>query len=322
MPTDDGRTVLLLSDNVWNAHRERIERVAPGMVPLVYEGDQPFPDEVLETVDIAFFSSDCWPERTRGIILSITNAKNLKWLQTFSAGVDSPFFVQLMERGVTLSNSSGATASPIAQTAILYMLALSRDMRTWMRNQDDKKWQQHKIDELDGASLAVVGMGPIGMEIARIGVALNMKVEAVRRTARGDEPCPTFSMHELHDVLGRADWVASALPLTPDTRHVFDTKAFAAMRPGARFINVGRGELVDEQALVAALQSGHLAGAGLDVFATEPLPAESPLWGMDNVIVTPHNSGSSTTSNRRSEEIFLDNLERWVAGTPLNNLVG
>ena len=135
MPTDDGRTVLLLSDNVWNAHRERIERVAPGMVPLVYEGDQPFPDEVLETVDIAFFSSDCWPERTRGIILSITNAKNLKWLQTFSAGVDSPFFVQLMERGVSLSNSSGATASPIAQTAILYMLALSRDMRTWMRNQ-------------------------------------------------------------------------------------------------------------------------------------------------------------------------------------------
>ena len=321
MANEDGRTVLLLSDNVWNAHREHIMRVAPGIDPLVYEGDEPFPDEVLDTVDIAFFSSDCWPERTRGIILSIMNAKNLKWLQTFSAGVDSPFFVQLMERGVTLTNSSGATASPIAQTAILYMLALSRDMRTWMRNQDERKWQQHKIDELDGASLAVIGMGPIGMEIARIGVAMNMKVEAVRRAAKGDEPCPTFPMSDLHAVLGRADWVASALPLTPDTRQVFDAAAFAAMRTGARFINVGRGELVDEDALVAALRSGHLAGAGLDVFATEPLPEDSPLWGMDNVIVTPHNSGSSTTSNQRSEAIFLDNLERWTNGAALNNLV-
>ena len=128
-------------------------------------------------------------------------------------------------------------------------------------------------------------------------------------------------MSELHQVLGRADWVASALPLTPDTRHVFDAGAFAAMRTGARFINVGRGELVDEDALVAALRAGHLAGAGLDVFATEPLPADSPLWEMDNVIVTPHNSGSSTTSNQRSEAIFLDNLERWANGTPLNNLV-
>ena len=322
MADEDGRTVLLLSDNVWNAHRDHILRVAPGISALVYEGDEPFPDDVLDTVDIAFFSSDCWPERTRGIILSIMNARNLRWLQTFSAGVDSPFFVQLMERGVTLTNSSGATASPIAQTAILYMLALSRDMRTWMRNQDERKWQQHRIDELDGASLAVVGMGPIGMEIARIGVALNMKVEAVRRAARGDEPCPTHPMSELHSVLSRADWVASALPLTPDTRRVFDTRAFAAMRTGARFINVGRGELVDEDALIAALRSGHLAGAGLDVFATEPLPGDSPLWGMDNVIVTPHNSGSSTTSNSRSEAIFLDNLERWANGAALNNLVG
>ncbi|MEY4391327.1 MAG: hypothetical protein RLZZ544_36, partial [Actinomycetota bacterium] len=170
-------------------------------------------------------------------------------------------------------------------------------------------------------SLAVIGMGPIGMEIARIGVAMNMKVEAVRRAAKGDEPCPTFPMSDLHAVLGRADWVASALPLTPDTRQVFDAGAFAAMRTGARFINVGRGELVDEDALVAALRSGHLAGAGLDVFATEPLPEDSPLWGMDNVIVTPHNSGSSTTSNQRSEAIFLDNLERWTNGAALNNLV-
>jgi phosphoglycerate dehydrogenase-like enzyme len=254
-------------------------------------------------------------------VLSIIGAANLKWLQTFSAGVDSPFFIQLMERGVTLSNASGASGSPIAQTAILYMLALSRDMRSWMRKQDRREWQQHRFDELDGASLAVIGMGPIGSEVARIAGAMGMKVEAVRRSARGDEPCPVFGFDELHAVLGRADWVVSALPLAPETRNIFGAQAFAAMRDGARFINVGRGELVDEDSLVEALRSGKLSGAALDVFVTEPLPVESPLWDMENVIITPHNSGSSRSTGARSQRIFVDNLARWSRGERLHNQV-
>lgn len=321
MPDAEGRTVLLLSDNVWNAHREEIGRTAPGVVPLVYEGDEPLPDDVLAGVDLAFFSQDCWPDRSRGIVVSILKCTNLKWLQTFSAGVDSPFFVDLMDRGVVLTNASGATASPIAQTVVMYMLALSRDLRSWMRSQDRREWNRHSFDELDGASLAVVGLGPIGLEVVRLGQALNMNVEAVRRTPRGDEPCPTFAISELHDVLSRAAWTVSALPLTPDTRGLFGAEAFAAMPDGARFVNVGRGELVDEHALVDALRGGHLAGAGLDVFATEPLPADSPLWGMDNVIITPHNSGSSTATRARGERLFLDNLAAWCAGRPLTNRV-
>lgn len=316
----DGRQVLLVSDNVWERHKEEIARVAPQVVPLVYRGDQPFPDDVLATVDIAYFSADCWPDRSRGIVLSILKSPNLKWLQTFSAGVDSQFFVDLMARGVTLTTASGAAASPIAQTVVLYMLALSRDMRQWMRKQDRREWRQQRWDELDGASLAVVGMGPIGAEVVRLATALNMDVQAVRRTPTGDEGCPAFPMSQLHDVLSRADWVVCALPLNEDTRQVFGTAAFGAMPKGARFVNVGRGELVDEDALLAALRSGHISGAALDVFSTEPLPADSPLWGMENVIITPHNSATSTSTGARSERIFLDNLRAWAGGGQMRNV--
>jgi phosphoglycerate dehydrogenase-like enzyme len=313
---------ILASDNVWRSHGERIVAVAPDAEHVVYEGTEPLPADVLAGVDVAFFSSDVWPERTRGIALSIMNTPSLRWLHSFSAGVDSPFFVQQMERGVVLTNSSGATASPIAQTAILYMLALSRDLRAWMRSQDRAEWSMHPIEELDGARLAVIGMGPIGTQIARLGAALGMSVEAVRRTPTGDEPCPTFPFSALPDVLGRADWVAVALPLADETRHLFDAGAFMRMKKGARFINVGRGELVDEPALVEALRSGHLAGAGLDVFEVEPLPGDSPLWAMDNVIVTPHNSGSSPRSAERAIDIFVENLGHWVRDEPLRNAVG
>lgn len=317
-PQDIG---LLISDNVWAREGDAIRDILPSVRPIVYEGNDPFPDDIVSSVDVAFFSNDLWPDRSRGVVLSIIQATNLKWLHTFSAGVDSPFFKQLSERGVRLSNSTGATASPIAQTAILYMLALSRNVRAWMQHQDAREWQRHEFDELDGAHLAVIGMGPIGLEIARLGVALNMTVEGIRRTPTGTEPCPTYGFDKLDEVLARADWVAVALPLTTDTTQLFSHERIARMKPGARFINVGRGELVDEPALISHLQSGHLAGAGLDVFATEPLPQDSPLWSMPNVIVTPHSSGASPSSGLRAEKIFVENFRRYVEGQPLRNEV-
>ena len=312
---------LLVSDNVWSRHADAIRAISPEITPVVYEGNEVLPDEVISTINTVFYSSDLWPDRSRGFALSILKATSVKWMHTFSAGVDSPFFVQLMERGVRLTNSSGATASPIAQTTVLYMLALSRNVRAWFQHQEKHEWARQEFAELDGARLAVLGMGPIGLEIARLGVALNMSVEAIRRTPTGSEPCPTFSFDQLPRVLAHADWVAVALPLTDDTRQIFDTKTFAIIKPGAHFINVGRGELVDEDALIAALQSGHLAGAALDVFATEPLPADSPLWDMDNVIITPHSSSASAQSGLRSEDIFVKNLARYVADEPLLNEV-
>jgi phosphoglycerate dehydrogenase-like enzyme len=321
MTTAGSDIVLLVSDNVWQRQGTNITSFAPGITPIIYEGDDPIVDDVLTNVNVAFFSSDVWPERSRGMVLSIMKSTNVKWMHTFSAGVDSPFFIQLMENGVRLTNSSGATASPIAQTAILYMLSLSRNTRAWFRHQEKHEWERHEFDELDGSRLAVVGLGPIGLEIARLGVALNMEVEGIRRTPQGNEPCPTYGFDSLNEVLGRADWVACALPLTPDTKDLFDDARFAAFKKGSRFINVGRGELVSEPALIAALQSGHLAGAGLDVFATEPLPADSPLWDFDNVIVSPHSSGGSTTSGLRAEKIFVENLRRYINNESMLNEV-
>jgi D-2-hydroxyacid dehydrogenase (NADP+) len=312
---------LLVSDNVWGRHADAIRAISPDVTPVIYEGNEVLPDEIIPTINTVFYSSDLWPERSRGFVLSILKATSVKWMHTFSAGVDSPFFVQLMERGIRLTNSSGATASPIAQTTVLYMLALSRNVRAWFQHQEKHEWTRHEFAELDGARLAVIGMGPIGIEIARLGVALNMNVEAIRRTPTGNEPCPTFSFDQLHSVLARADWVAVALPLTDNTRQIFNAETFAIMKSGACFINVGRGELVDEDSLVATLQSGRLTGAALDVFATEPLPPDSPLWDMDNVIITPHSSSASAQSGLRSEDIFLKNLARYVAGEPMVNEV-
>ncbi len=318
MATDSSH-VLLLSDNVWGRHEQEIRAIAPDMEVIVYEGEEPVAENDIKRVTIAFFSQDVWPERSRGFVLSTMNASALQWYHTFSAGVDSPFFVDLMKRGVRLTNSSGATASPIAQTAILYMLALSRNARAWFEHQDKHEWQRHNLVELDGARLAVIGMGPIGDEIARLGVALNMAVEGVRRTPTGKEPCPTFAFSELNNVLSRADWIAVALPLADETRSLFNAETFAVMKKGAHFVNVGRGELVDESALINALQSQHLAGAALDVFATEPLPEDSPLWDMKNVIITPHSSGASPKAGLRSEDMFVENLANFLNGQPLRN---
>ena len=319
MATAGKDIVMLISDNVWSRHADHIRAIVPGITPVIYEGDEVIADDVLDTINVAFFSSDLWPERSRGMVLSIIKAPNLKWMHTFSAGVDSPFFIQLMERGVRLTNSSGAAASPIAQTAILYMLALSRNVRAWFEHQNKREWQRHPFVELDGSRLAVIGMGPIGEEIARLGVALNMTVEGIRRTPTGNEPCPTFPFSELHNVLGRADWVVLALPLTPDTAQLFNAELFGHMVLGAHFVNIGRGELVDEDALIGALRSGHIAGAALDVFATEPLPEDSPLWEMDNVIITPHSSGASELSAHRSEDVFIENLPLFLSGDAMKN---
>jgi phosphoglycerate dehydrogenase-like enzyme len=313
--------VILLSDHVWERRHADISAVAPGCRAVLYVGSDPVADDALQTVTVGLLSGDVWPDRVVGLSISLLKAPHMQWLQSFSAGIDHPFFDQIRQKRIRLTTASGTSASPIAQTVVMYMLALSRDLRRWMRNQDRREWSMHPIEELDGSSLAVIGMGPIGQHVAQLGIALGMSVEAVRRRPTGEEPCPTFTVEALHDVVARADWVVVALPLTDETRGMFDQSTFAAMRPGARFINVGRGELVDETALALALTTGHLGGAGLDVFATEPLPAESPLWAMDNVIVTPHNSGASTRADERAEDLFIDNLGRYVRGEPLVNEV-
>jgi phosphoglycerate dehydrogenase-like enzyme len=238
-----------------------------------------------------------------------------------SAGVDSPVFSTFLERGVRLTTSSGATAPPIAGTVMLYLLALGRDLPRWLRAQAAHEWAPSRFRELDGQRIAVVGFGPIGQEIVRLATAFRMDPIVVRRSSRGDEPCPVRTLDEIEEVVRDVDAVVVALPLTPETRGLISADVLAAMRPNSVFVNIGRGELVDQAALTDALASGRLAGAGLDVFDPEPLPPDDPLWDLPNVIISPHMSGSSDGSARRVAEIFLDNLGRFVRGEPLRNEV-
>ncbi len=313
--------MLFCTDTAWSRYGDDLLGLAPGLQVVTLNGDELVSDDDLARVTFAFFSGDAWPQRTARFIRACLQAPNLQWLHTFSAGVDSPVFTEFVRRGVRLTNSSGSSARPIAQTVAMMILGLSRDVPAWMRAQQEHRWAPHVGEEVDGMNLAVIGMGPIGVETARLGLALGMNVVGCRRSVTGGEPCETLSWESLEYLLGWADYVVLALPLTNDTRGLIGTARLALMKPSARLINVGRGDLVAEVALIDALTNGRLAGAGLDVFATEPLGADSPLWDMPNVIITPHNSGSTALANHRGALIFLDNVGRFVSGRPFRNEV-
>ena len=277
-------------------------------------------------VETAFFSGDVFPDFSRQFFSALRKAPRLKWLHVFNVGVDHPIYSEMLGRGVRLTTSAGSTAEPIAQTAIMGLLALARGFPRWLAAQRRREWSPERKAvprDLREQTAMLLGLGKIGAEFARLARVLGLKVIGVRRGPRRDSD-PVDELHPpagLPAVLARCDWLVIACPLTPETRGLVDASLIARLPRGARIINIARGEIVAEPALVAALQSGHLAGAYLDVFEKEPLPAESPLWALPNVIVTPHNSSVASGNDRRVLEIFLDNLGRWHRGDPLVNEV-
>jgi phosphoglycerate dehydrogenase-like enzyme len=227
---------------------------------------------------------------------------------------------------VRLTTSSGSVAEPIAQTAITGMLYLARNFPHWMAGQRSHKWNSMRSADyprdLRGQVMLVYGLGGIGMEIARLARCLGLYVIGVRRNAiKTGHVDEVHTPDKLPELLARSDWLVIACPLTDETRGTLNAALLAKLPRGARVINISRGEIIDEPALTAALQSGHLAGAYLDVFAHEPLPPESPLWDMPNVVITPHDSAASAGNDARVNAIFLDNLRRWTRNEPLVNEV-
>jgi phosphoglycerate dehydrogenase-like enzyme len=277
-------------------------------------------------VEAAFFSGDVFPDHSRQFFAAARKAPRLKWLHVFNAGVDHPIYTEILERGVRLTTSTGTTAVPIAQTAIMGLLALARGFPRWLEAQRDHRWDPERKApprDLQGQTVLILGVGKIGFEIARLARALGLKVVGVRRSPRRADD-PVDELHPpaaLRGLVPRCDWLIITCPLTRETRGIIDAGLIAALPRGARIINVARGEIVVEQALIEALRNGHLGGAYLDVFETEPLPPESPLWDLPNVLVTPHNSAVSAGNDERVLAIFLDNLARWHRGEPLLNEV-
>ncbi len=250
-------------------------------------------------------------------------ADRLRWLHIASAGVDPVLFPGLQGSDVVLTNSRGVFDGAIAEYVLGVVLTFAKDfVRSWDL-QRQKKWKHRESERVSGRRVLVVGTGPIGRSIARLLRAAGMSVAGVGRRARTGDPDfgDVYASSELVHHLAEADYVVAVAPLTEQTKGMFDAETFAAMKPGARFVNVGRGELVVTSDLVGALRDGPLGGAALDVFDTEPLPPESPLWTMENVLISPHMSGDFVGWRNTLVEVFADNFRRWRAGEPLRNVV-
>jgi phosphoglycerate dehydrogenase-like enzyme len=317
-------TVLLIDRAMYEAYSEeiaRIESVTGGSIEPLFippPGER-LTSEDLERIEIGTPpNGDYEPEGARRFYGGATRAPNLRWVHLPHAGVDDPVFGRLLDAGVRLTNASGAMAEPIASSAIGGLLQLARGFPRWAAAQERHEWDPHPQAEfprdLREQTIVVFGLGAIGIEIARLARALHLHVIGVRRSAArdGDPVDELVTPAQLAEVLPRADWLAIASPLTDQTSGLFDEKLLALLPAGARIVNIARGEIIDEAAMTARLADGRLGGAYLDVFEEEPLPAESPLWDLPRVILSPHDSSTTTAVDKRLSGYFLRNLEHWL----------
>jgi phosphoglycerate dehydrogenase-like enzyme len=252
-------------------------------------------------------------------------APQLRWIQAIGSGVGQFVPSRLPDGGITLTNAAGIGAAPIAEWVLARILAVYKRLDEHAAQQRAHVWQEALGALLEGRVAVVVGLGAIGTAVATRLRAFGVHVIGVRKTwtpgATAPEVDELAGPEQLHDILGRAHVVVLAAPGTAANENMFDAEAFAAMRPRALFVNVARGSLVDEDALTAALRSGHLRAAAIDVTREEPLPPDSPLWETPNLAISPHSSASADRYLERVTELFYDNLERYVSGRELRNVV-
>ncbi len=256
-------------------------------------------------------------------------APNVRWIQATSAGIGQLVhrlgYAQRMPDTV-FTTASGVHAIPLAEFSLMSMMAFRKRLIGTLEDQARHHWERYAGTDLEGRSLVLVGMGSIGTAVARMARAFGMRTVGVKRTVDGVDPDSLYldALHgfaDLHVAIGGAEHIVLGAPHTPETEGLIGETELALLAPGAVVVNVSRGALLDEAALADALQSGHLAGAALDVFAEEPLPADSPLWDMPNVIVSPHSASTSDRENGRITDLFCENLRRYLAGEPLLNVL-
>ena len=260
----------------------------------------------------------------------LKDARKLKWIHSTAAGVAQLMYQELRDSGILVTNPSGVFSVPMAEHTMGLLLALARNFPDSVRQQDLAHWAQQDLwdepqhlTELNGQVLLIVGYGSIGQELAKRARAFDMRVWGVTRSGDGDRTHTEriFPAARLHEALPEADYVVTSAPETAETKHLMGAAELAKMKRGARLINVGRGSLLDEAALIRALESGALGGAAIDVAETEPLSAESPLWKAPNLMITPHTSAMSDRLWSRQTALLVKLLERWFTGEEMFNRV-
>jgi len=254
------------------------------------------------------------------------SCNKLKWIHSASTGVEDILFPALRKHSVVLTNSRGAYASPLAEFVMFCVLFFAKAFSVMERNRQEHRWEDYPLKEVRGQTIGIVGFGETGLAVSRLAKAFGMRILATKRSPQAD-----FSKQELadlmisgeewHELLNASDYVVNALPLTAETKGKFGTSEFRAMKTTGCFINVGRGGTVQESTLVKALEQGWIAGAGLDVYETEPLPPNSELYSLPNVILSPHGADKIASSTENVARIFVENVRRYTRRMPLLNLV-
>ena len=306
------------SGTLSEAQIAQVQAAAPGMRLLVTRDR----DEIERALDKIEIAAGGFP---RDLLL---RAHNLRWFQQWGAGANWLLrYPEAVELDFVLTNASGVHPIPISEHILAFLLAFARGFHRAMRAQGRNEWipqeQQEGLFELAGKTMVLVGVGAIGERTAEVATALGMRVLGVRRdpTVGVEGVEGMVGPDRLLDLLPEADFLVLTVPLTHETQGMIGERELRAMKPTAYVVNIGRGGTIQESGLIRALQEGWIAGAGLDVFETEPLPEDSPLWAMDNVIITAHYAGLTPRYHERAMAIFLDNLQRYRAGEPLRNVV-
>lgn len=331
------KSALFVSETIVEEYGDQISAIlseAPKpMDLLVFRPHEDYSADQLARIEAAFYSRDIWQGTVRNCLSPaaqafwryVDRAANLKWLQVLSAGMDQQAYQTSIQRGIQITTSSGTNAEPVGLTAVTGLLMLARGFPHWIKSQQMRQWApiapERAAHDLKGQTALIIGTGSIGMVIARVLQAVGLRTVGVRRKADAvqffDE---IHALEDLDHLLPSADWLILACPLTKATRGLISARRLALLPRGAGVVNIARGEILDEEALIDALRREHFMGAYLDVFHEEPLPVSSPLWTLPNVIVTPHNSAMSAGNYQRSVERFLANLSAYLHGKPMTSV--
>jgi len=303
---------ILVTNSLADRHIKAIKTVAPDstIIPCTLEQAR----DHIPTADILL----TWGSmEIRPLHLA---APKLKWVHALSAGVEELLFPEMKD--TLLTNSRGIHGIPISEHVLAMMLAFTRGLNFFIRQQTKKEWKRTSVGEIYDKTIGIVGLGSIGREIAKKAKGMGMHVIASKQTMTTELFVDKlYTPDNLHELLAASDFVVVALPLLEETKGLFTLKEFAAMKPSAHFINIARGGVLRQEDLISALQQGLIKGAGLDVFEHEPLEETSPLWDMENVIITPHLAGISPSYLDRAIKLFADNLSRFIHSKEMLNVI-